>query len=123
MKLSTLFVISAIIAVLFGLVFMLIPAQLLSLYAVELNTNGIFLARLLGAALFGYGIIAWLVRDSAYSSVRSIVLAFAVSDLIAFVIALYYQLQGIANALGWTTVAIYLLLGVGFGYFYVRPPD
>ena len=123
MKLSTLFVISAIIALLFGLGFMLIPAPLLSFYAVELNTNGIFLARLLGTALFGYGLIAWLVRNSSYSAVRSIVLTFAVTDLIGFVIAIYYQLQGIANALGWTTVFIYLLLGLGFSYFYLRPPE
>ena len=123
MRLSLLFTINAVIAILFGLGFVLIPATLLSLYAVEVDINGIYLARLLGAAFLGYGVITWLVRDSAYSAVRAIVLALAVSELIGFVISLYYQFQGAANALGWTTVAIYLLLGLGFAYFYLRPPE
>jgi len=37
------------------------------------------------------------------------------------VIALVGQLSGLFNALGWSTVAIYLLLGVGYGYFHARP--
>jgi hypothetical protein len=36
---------------------------------------------------------------------------------VGFVIALLAQLDGVVNSLGWTTVAIYLLLALGFGYF------
>ncbi len=123
MKLSTLFAVTAIIALLFGLSFVLIPAMLLSLYGVEVNANGIQLARLLGAAFIGFGIISWLVRDSGWTAeLRAIVLAFAVTDLLGFGISLTGQLQGISNALGWSTVVIYLLIGLGFGYFYLRPP-
>jgi hypothetical protein len=34
-----------------------------------------------------------------------------------FVIALIAQIGGAVNALGWLTVAIYLLLAIAFGYF------
>ena len=121
MKLGTLFVITAVIALLFSLGFVLIPTTLLSLYAVDLNAQGIFISRLLGAAFVIFAIISWQLRNSTGSSeARSVVLAFTVGDLLGFVISLIYQLQGLANALGWSTVAIYLLLGLGFGYFYIK---
>jgi hypothetical protein len=40
-----------------------------------------------------------------------------IGDAIGFVVALIAQLGGVENELGWSTVAIYLLLAVGFGYF------
>ncbi len=123
MKLSTLFIINAIVAILFSLLFVFIPATTLSFYGVQVSAAGLYIARLLGAAFLTFGIISWLVRDSGSSdAVRAIVLAFLVSDLVGFILSLLYQLQGIANALGWSTVAIYLLLGLGFGYFYWSKP-
>jgi hypothetical protein len=119
MSLRTLFVISAIIAVLMGLGLILAPAPLLRSYAVEVNDAAVYMARSLGAAFLGISILAWLVKDSTGSSeLRAIVLAFFVTDLLGFVISLITMLQGGSNALGWVTVVIYLLLALGFGYFY-----
>jgi len=119
MKLSTLFIINTVVAILFGLGFVLIPAQLLSFYAVELNDQGLFIARLLGSAFLGFGIITWLLRNAIGSpEVKAILLAYAISDLLGFLLSLIYQLQGVANSFGWTTVAIYLLLGLAFAYLY-----
>jgi hypothetical protein len=119
MTLRTLFTINAIIAILFGLALVLMPVPLQASYGVELSDAGLYMSRSLGAAFLGFGLISWLVRDSPGSSeLRAILLGFFVSDVIGFVISLMYQLQGVTNALGWTTVAIYLLLALGFGYYY-----
>jgi hypothetical protein len=124
MKLGTLFLINSIIAVLFGLLFVLIPAVGLSWYGIQLSVAGNFIARLMGAAFLGFGVISWLVRNSAGSDeARSIALGFFVADIIGFLFSLIYQLQGVANGLGWTTVALYLLLSLGFGYFYWMRPS
>jgi hypothetical protein len=119
MNLRTLFMISAIIAVLLGLALILVPASVMNSYGVEVNDTAIFMARLLGAADLGIGIIAWLVKDSPGSGdLRAILLGFFVGNLLGFVISLVSMLQGVGNALGWITVVIYLLLALGFGYFY-----
>ncbi len=119
MKLSTLFIINAVLAFLFGLGFLLIPTTLVSFYGVELNPAAVYIARLLGAAYLGFAAISWLVQNSkAAAEVRALVLSFFIAETLAFVVSLIYQLQGLSNALGWTTVAIFLLLGLGFGYFY-----
>ena len=122
MKLSTLFTINAVISLLFGLGFILVPATLVSFYGVELSTPGVYIARLLGAAFLGFSLISWLLKDSSGPEQRVVVLALCVSELIGFAVSLMYQLQGISNALGWSTVAIYLLVGLGFGYFYFKNP-
>lgn len=46
-----------------------------------------------------------------------IVLAGLVGNTIGFVVALQGQLKGLANALGWSTAAIYALFTIGFAYF------
>ena len=124
MKLSTLLTINAIVAILFGLGFLLIPDTLLSWYAVDLPVAGIFISRLLGAAFVAFATVSWEVRaaESAAdsSALRAILLAFFIGDILGALISLIYQVDGVANALGWTTVILYLLLGLGFGYFSLR---
>ncbi len=123
MKLKILFIINAIIAFVFGIAFAIIPAQVYSLYSIEASAGLNYMGQLFGAALIGFGLIAWLARNSADSdSRRAIILAFFIADGIGFVIALIGQLNEILGSLGWLTVAIYLLLAIGFGYFQFSRP-
>jgi hypothetical protein len=44
--------------------------------------------------------------------------------VVGFVVILIGQLAGIPNTLGWSNVAIYLLLALGFGYVqFMQPRD
>jgi hypothetical protein len=123
MKLKTLFLANTIIATLFGLAFLFHPSGLMSLYGVSLGIGAVLIARLFGAALLGYGILTWLVRN-AYDSaaLKAIVIALFLSDLAGCIVAIFGQLSGATNALGWSTVAIYALLAVGFGVFALKKP-
>jgi hypothetical protein len=121
MKLSTLFLINGIVALLFGLGFVLIPGTVVSWYGVTLDEAATYISRLYGSALLGFAIISFMVRNATGSGeLRAILAAFAFGDLLGFVLSLIYQLQGVANTLGWTTVVIYLALGVAFGAAYMR---
>ena len=124
MKLSTLFTISAIVTALFGLTFVLVPEASISLYGVTLSPGGALVARLFGAALLGYAVLTWFARNAGESEARkAIILAMVISETIGFIVALLGQLAGVVNALGWSTVAIYLLLALGFGYFQFMKPS
>jgi len=111
--------IASILAFLFGLGFVLMPGQLVSFYGVELNAAGILIAQLYGTALLGFGLLNWFGRDfgddGAKQAVMTVNLA---SDALGFIFALMGQLGGVpeVNALGWSTVLIYLLLAAGFAY-------
>ena len=111
--------IAAIIAFIFGLGFILMPGQLVSFYGVELNAAGLLIAQLNGAALLGYGLLNWLGRSLKDASAQQTILTSNLAaDALGLVFSLIGQLGGVPgiNALGWSTVLLYLLLTAGFAY-------
>ena len=118
MKLSGLMTVNAVISGLFGLGFLAMPAQVLSYYGTTSNADLDYMARLFGAAFIAFAVLSWMAKGAGDSSARrAIVTAFVVGDFVGFIVALMAQLNGLVNALGWSTVAIYLILALGFGYF------
>jgi hypothetical protein len=99
------------------------PGTVLAFYGITLSPGGILIARLFGAALLEFALLSWLVRNAGDSEARkAIILAVFVGEVIGFIVALVGQLSGEVNALGWSTVAVYLLLALGFGYFqFIKP--
>jgi hypothetical protein len=123
MKLRTLMVINAIAAAAFGVGFVLWPGQMLSQYGHAANAALEYLGQLVGAALIAFAVLTWSARNAPDSVARrAILLSMFIGDGIGFVVALIAQLGGVENQVGWSTVGIYLLLAIGFGYFrFVKP--
>ena len=67
MKLGTFMAIAAVIAFIFGLSFILVPSQLLSMYGETLGITGQWVARYLGSAFIGIGVVNWFTRNAAYN--------------------------------------------------------
>lgn len=118
MKLSKLLVVNAIVSGVFGIAFVLIPWQVLKFYGVQADPALNYMGQLFGAAIFGFAVLSWSARKAGPSEARNaIVLALFIGNAIGFIVALIAQLGSVVNALGWSTVAIYLILALGFGYF------
>lgn len=118
MKLKTLLIINAVVAAVFGVAFLLVPGQVSSQYGIEATAAMKYMGQLLGAAFVGFAVLTWSARNAEDSTARrAIVLALFIGDAAGFVVALVGQLNDVVNAMGWSTVAIYLLLALGFGYF------
>jgi len=122
MKLNALMVVSAVVAGVFGLAFVLVPGQLVSLYGITADAPLRYIAQLFGAALLALAVAAWQARNATDTGVRALVLGFAIGDTAGVVVALLGQLAGVVNALGWSTVVIYLFLALGFWYFALQRP-
>jgi hypothetical protein len=124
MKLRNLMVVKAIVCLGFGILFLAIPGQLMSVYGVTLQEGGILMARLYGASLVGNLMLTWFSRnDPGSEALRAAVLGLFVYDAIGLIVAVLAMLSGVMNALGWSVVAIYLFLSVGYGYFYLVKPS
>lgn len=123
MKLSVWLGIAAVLAGVFGLGLVLVTGPMLSLYGIALDKAGTVVAQLFGAALIGFALINWFARNATDGEARgAIVLGNLVGDVAGFMVALIGQLAGVANVLGWSAVAIYLLLSLGFAYFQFMKP-
>jgi len=114
MKLNTVMMVTAIVAFVFGLAFIILPVQTLGLYGNTIEGTGVFMTRYFGSALIGLAFVAWLTRNAPS---RGVVLGFFVTTVLGLVVALYDIFAGTGNALRWINVVIYLLLAAGFGYF------
>ena len=125
MKLKHLFTVHSVVGLCYGGGMVLAPVPFLSPYDISLaDPDAIFIARLLGAALLTYCLVAWFVRNAEDSAARrAIVLGFFITLMIGFIVSLLAQLSGAMNALGWLVVGLYLLLGLGYGYFQFVKPD
>ncbi len=124
MNLKTLLLFNAVVAGLFGLSFLIIPADTLGLYGVIMvPKGGILVARLFGANMIGVAVLSWLARPlGASEALSAIVLSLVVIDGLGFIASLLAQLGGGINNLGWSTVILYLLLFLGFAYFrFIKP--
>ena len=111
--------IAGIVAILYGLSFSLMPSQVMSLYNVDINPGGVLVGRLFGATLLGFGILNWMSRDINDEGAKKAVLTGnLVGDGLGFIFVLIAQLGGVPgiNALGWSSVLIYLLMAAGFVY-------
>jgi len=123
MNLKSLFIFNAIATIIFGVASVLTPQVIVSLYGATLNPAGMLMMQYGGAWLIGIGLLAWFARNAADSEARrAIVLAYLICYSIAFIVALLAQLDAVLNSFGWGTVALNLLLAVGYGYFqFVKP--
>jgi len=119
MRLATFLSIVGVVAILFGIGFLLAPAALLGQYGIVVaDPHTIFMARFFGAALIELGVLVWIAREIVDPlGRRAIVLAGLIGNTAGFLVALTGQLNGAVNALGWSTVLIYALFAVGFAYF------
>jgi uncharacterized membrane protein len=118
MRLKNWMMAAAVICLVFGFGFVILPVTLLSFYGLSTEQVGIFMTRLFGQAFILLGLLLWLARNTTEPTIqRAFALAVFVGNVIGFIISLMTQLSGIVNVLGWSTVALYLIFALGFGYF------
>ncbi len=117
MRLSNLLVVSAVIATIFGVGLVVATGPLLSIYGITLDKPGTVVGQLFGAVLIGFAVLNWFARDVTDPAGRNaVVLGNLAGDAVGFVVILLGQLAGVGNTLGWSNVAIYLLLTLAFAY-------
>ena len=118
MNLKTLMVVNAFVAAAFGIGFVVVPGQVMSFYGPEVTPPLEYVAQLFGGALVAFAVLTWTAQNAPDSVARrAILLAMFIGDCIGCVVSLIGQIGGVMNALGWSTVVLYLLLALGFGYF------
>jgi hypothetical protein len=118
MRLRTLLLIGGLLGLVFGLAFLLFPQATLRLYGVAPDPAIVLMSRFFGAALVQVGLVLYLIRDvSDLRTQRGVVLGSFIGSLAGFVVALTGQFWDVVNRLGWSTVAIYGFLMIGYGTF------
>ena len=112
MKLKTLFMINAVIAIVYGICFVLIPSQVLLVYGLTAGAGEVLMGQYFGVALIGIGLITWLIKNvTEPNATGAVILALLIGTI-----------SGVMNTFGWSAVIIYLFLTIGFAYFQFKKP-
>ena len=120
LTLRSFFTILAVLSFLFGVGFVLAPGQVLANYGIEYSPSLALVGRLFGGLLLTLSLILWFAKDFRdEAAVRAVLLGALIGDVVNLVVATMGTLSGTSNALGWSTVLIYLYGTLGSGYFLI----
>ncbi len=118
MKRGTFLTISAIVALLFGLGFLIFPQRSVAEFGMEATPAVLSFARAVGSLLVGLGILNWMVRNERMSvSLRAILWANLIIQGIDAVLNILDITSGVVNASAWVGEAVHVLLALGFLYY------
>jgi hypothetical protein len=118
MRLRTLLTVGGILGLVFGLGFLLAPRSVLPLYGIEAEPTVVLMSRFFGATLVQIGLVLYLIRDVGdLRTQRGVVIGSFLGSLAGLVVALTGQFWGLVNSFGWSSVAIYGFLLLGYGSF------
>ena len=120
MNFKTLALVNAIIASVAGIACILGPESLLAMYGVALSPMGLVIYQFWGASLLGLGLVVFSIRSiTEPSAQRAVALSLFITFGLSSAIAFRGQLAG-ANSVGWSTVAMFLVLAAGSGWTALR---
>lgn len=111
------FTIAAIVAILFGVAFLLAPAQVSVVYGLTPNPSSVLSDRFFGSALLAWGVILWMARDfSEAAAIRGVLIGSVVGEIVGGAVNVWGTVRGLFNGLAWTTTILYILLLIGAVY-------
>jgi hypothetical protein len=115
MRPNTLFLVAGVLALAFGLGFLLVPAAVLPVYGVHPDAPTVLMSRFFGVALVHLGLALTLIREVREPGVvRGLALSGVVGSMCGGLVALLGVIGNVTNALGWSTVGIYGFLLLGY---------
>ena len=121
MTTKTFFAIIAVLALVHGIGFVLVPEQVAATYGMTTSVSTVLMSRLFGAALVGLAIVFWFARDGSSESVRGVFIATIIGNTVGLIVVVMGTSAGTLNSLGWVAALIYLFGAAGSGYFMMSP--
>ncbi|HEY1871495.1 MAG TPA: hypothetical protein VGG71_10580 [Chitinophagaceae bacterium] len=122
MKISVFAIILSILGAFYSICLLVIPVKFLANYGVTLDSSGIVVARLLGAQIGGLAIIFGSCRNIPQSNKawQNLLWGSLFFSAVSAVISANSVLNGTSNSMGWTTVAVQVLIALASCYFLLQ---
>lgn len=125
MSLKSFLVLNAILFIPFGIFMIIMPGILFPFFEINLDADGLLMARVFGSALANIGLMCYLVRDEPRSSIgiKAILfgnLFFHAIDAFSTGAATYL---GTMNLLGIMFTGLHFFLALGFLYYLYSRSD
>ena len=121
MNLKTILSIAGIAAIVFGVVYLLFPAQAIGVFGLTTNEAGILITRYFGGTFLSFGLVVYFVKAAIDPGEHTaIVRPLFLVSVVGVVVSLLGQLGGIVNGLGWLVVLVFVAFSLGFGFLWLK---
>jgi len=121
MSLRNLFVATAVLGIIFGLAYLLVPEPVMRVFGTHSDAAGYLAARFFGGACLGLGVMAWLARERGEVAEEALVPGFTIVFVLGTLLSIFGTLNGLFSSVGWVVVLIFLVYAVAFAYFEFAP--
>lgn len=116
-----LFVINAIVLVAFGLLLLFVPEMGLGQFAMNARVQEVFMARVIGAALFSLGALLWFAKDVDDALQTKV----GIVALVGTIVGLIVTIVGVVNVvkgLGWLAIVVEVAFALGYAFvLFIQP--
>ena len=116
MKVKPFLIITAVIAFLFAVGFILVPAKIPAMHGITADEGMQHMAQNFGSALLAIAVVCWLARNTPDSKARrAIVWGVFIYWVFGSISTILFQLTGLPNNQNLITIAFHVPLAVIFG--------
>jgi hypothetical protein len=106
--------IAAVVAILYALAFLLIPARASLFFSSFAEPRAVLYLRFCGAAILAWGLIAWFARNFRdWEAVRGVLIGSVVGLALNIILNVAATVAGWLNAKAWGTTVVLVLLLLG----------
>ena len=121
MNIRALLTINAILAIVHGLAFLIVPVFALGFYGMATGASEQVMGQLFATELLMLALLCWYGRDlTDGAALRAIAIANTIPNGVGVYVTLRATLVGEMNVMGWLGVAIYAGLCVGYATAHLR---
>ena len=122
MSYKLMFVLTAIVALAFGIGYLVAPATVLVFFGTEKTVPVQVVSRFFGSALFEIGLFLWFAKDITDAAIqRNFGYAILISTIIGLILSIYGSTL-VIRANSWIPILIYALLSLGYGFLLFLKP-
>lgn len=122
MSYKILFVLNALVVLVFGIGYLVVPVQVLGFFRTETTVPVQVVSRFFGSAMLALGLVLWFAKDIADAGIQTkIGYAMLFSTIVGLVLAIYGSTL-VIRANSWIPILLYTLFGVGYAFMIFLKP-
>ena len=123
MNYRTIFLINALVAVLFGLAFLIVPTLALKQFGVDQYAATRLVSQFFGTAILTLGLLLWFAKDiTDVNLLKGTGMALMIGSAAGLIITLIGTTTGVLRTNWWIAALVYTLFGLVYAYMVFLQP-
>lgn len=125
MSYKLMIILNMVVALGFGLAFLVVPESALGFFGAETYVSNLLLGRFFGSAMVSIGLLLWFAKDIEDTNIqRGMGIALMVSAILGLIVNVIgvSPASGVIRSNGWITIIVYVLFALGYAFLVFLKP-